>query len=280
MDSATSSQLQWHSARTGLGFPDLGELWKNRSLILVLAGRDIRVRYRQTLVGIAWALLQPMAMLLVFVTFFRLLGRVPAVGNDHYEVTLLCGLLPWQYFASTTSQSAGCLVANRQLVTKVYFPRLALPIALQLTAGVDFAVALLVLAGFYLFSGIPFAVSLLALPLAIVGLVLITMAVGAWLSAANAIYRDVEHAVPFVIQIGFFVSPVFFEVGAVIPKAWQVVFALNPMVGVLEGFRLALFGHSTLAPLGFVVSAAMAMALLVSGLIYFRRVDRILADRM
>ncbi len=257
---------------------DLAELWRYRDLLWVLAERDLRVRYKQTVVGVAWAILQPLSTVLVFSVFFHLLGRQPVASGAPYAVSLFCALLPWQLFAGALTQSSESLIANQNLITKVYFPRLLAPASCIVVCLADFGCSLLVLGGLFLWYGIVPGWAALCVP-AFVGLAcLAALAIGVWLSAFSALYRDFRYVVPFCIQIGFFVSPVLFETAALIPAEWRFLYGLNPMVGVIEGFRWALLG----APfpdggmLG--LSLAATLVLLAGGLVYFRRMERHFAD--
>jgi lipopolysaccharide transport system permease protein len=284
MNSKTTTDLKaplhWHAAPKSWTFPDLRELWEQRSLMIAFAARDIRVRYRQTLVGVAWALLQPLAMTLVFVIFFQLLGRNPSNSGTPFAVTLCCGLIPWQFFTNGVSLCTSSLVTNQQIITKVYFPRMVLPISTLLAAGADMAVALLVLTGFFAFYSVPLTWTVLILPFFAVQLLLMTLSLGLWLAAANAIYRDVEQAVPFCLQIMFFLSPVIYETEALVPPQWRTFFLLNPIAGIIEGFRWSLLGETPFPWLATCSSLLVTTILLAGGLLYFRRVERFVADRI
>ena len=278
--SEMNGSMRWHSAPKGWAFPDLRELWEQRSLINELAARDIRIRYRQTFVGVAWALLQPLAMTLVFVTFFQLLGRNPSNSGTPFAVTLCCGLVPWQFFTNGVSLCTSSLVTNQQIITKVYFPRMVLPVSTLLAAGADMAIALLVLAGLFVFYSVPLTSTVLILPFFVAQLLMMTLSLGLWLAAANALYRDVEQAVPFFLQIMFFLSPVVYETAALVPPQWRAVFLLNPVAGVIEGFRWSLLGEGPFPWLATCTSLIVTTILLAGGLFYFRRVERFVADRI
>ncbi len=263
---------------------DLAELWRYRELIGFLALRDIKVRYKQTLLGIGWAVLQPLATMVVFGVLFRaLLGRegMPTLEGVPYAVSTYCALVPWQLFARSLQSSGDSLVANQHLITKVYFPRLVAPLAPLLAAGVDFACAFAVLIGMMLAYGIPPTAAALALP----GFALLTvataLAVSLWLSALGAIYRDVRHVLPFLVQLWMFATPVVYTTESVLggrPEWLRVLYGLNPMTGVVEGFRWALLGAAEPPWMLLAVSIGVAMALLVSGLYFFRRLERSFAD--
>ncbi|QDU92537.1 ABC transporter permease [Lignipirellula cremea] len=272
--------LRYYQAQPGWRPIDLRELWRRRELIWILAARDLKVRYRQTAVGVAWALLQPLAMMTIFSLFFWLLGREPVEAGVPYAAALLCGLLPWQLLANTLTSATQSLVAHQNLVTKVYFPRAILPLSATIGGLVDFGVGFLLLAAALIWFGVVPSWPILLAPVFVLLTLLVSLALGLWLSAMNALYRDIGYVVPFLLQVGMFASPVVYQTSALIPEPWRVVFALNPMVGVLDGFRWSMLGHDppALAPL--LVSCVMLLLLLVGGMFYFRRVERFLADRI
>jgi lipopolysaccharide transport system permease protein len=272
--------LQYFGSRSGWQFVDLAELWRRRDVLGILALRDLKVRYRQTLVGIAWAVLQPLVMLIIFSVLFGLVGHQLASRDVPYALTVLCALAPWQLFANTLTQASGSLVANQGLIGKVYFPRLLLPLAAALPALADFAIGLMLLAGLLAFYGVVPSWPVLAIPALILLTVLAALAAGIWLAALNAIYRDVGFIVPFLLQVGFFVSPVIYQTDALIPERWRPWFALNPLVGLLEGFRWALLPGASAPWQAMLISLLVVLAVLVSGLAYFRRVERFVADRI
>ena len=245
----------------------------------MLAVRDLKVKYRQAVIGVAWSVIQPLATALIFVLLFGLLGNTPAAGGIPYGVFVLPGVVLWQLFAGSVSQMTGCLVANQNLIGKVYFPRLVLPIAVIIAALVDFAVGLGVVGAVLAIYGVVPAWTLVFAPIFVLLGLVSALAVGAWTSALNAIYRDTGFAVPFALQIGFFVSPVVYATDVLIPERWRPLVALNPMTGAVDGFRWALFGgpFPTLTVLLGVIAATVV---LLSGLWYFRRVEGYLADRI
>lgn len=259
---------------------DLRELYQYRDLLWMLTLRDLKVRYRQAVIGAAWAVIQPVGTMLLFGVLFDLLGRKPSSGVLPYSVTALCGLLPWQLFASSVIQASASLVNNRHVITKVYFPRMMLPAASVLCALVDFAIAFGVLAGLMAWFGVMPGWPALAMPLFLALAVLTALAVGLWLSALNALYRDFMYVVPFLVQVGLFLSPVVYETAVLIPRHWWPVYSLNPMVCVLEGFRWSLLGLPAPSAQTMAVSLAAGIALLVSGLAFFRKVEHAIADRI
>lgn len=254
---------------------DLGELWKFRELIYFLAWRDISVRYKQTVLGVLWAVLQPLLLMLVFTLIFGVLARVPSEGLP-YPVFVYAGLLPWQLFAHALIESSNSVVANERLITKVYFPRLIIPLASVVAGTVDFAIALGLLGVLMFFYGIPIAGTAWLLPLfALLGLAA-ALGVGLWLAALNVQFRDVRYTLPFLTQVGLLVTPIVYPT-RVVPEPWQAILALNPMAGVVEGFRWSLLG-TPLATTSLLVSALASLALLVTGTLYFRRMERVFAD--
>ncbi len=263
---------------------DVAELWRYRDLIGFLALRDIKIRYKQSLLGIGWAVLQPLATMVVFGVLFRaLLGRegMPTLEGVPYAVSTYCALVPWQLFARGVQSSGDSLVANKHLITKVYFPRLAAPIAPLLAAAVDFGCAFAVLLGMMAAFGIVPGLAVLALPLFVLLAVATALAVALWLSALGALYRDVRQTLPFLVQLWMFVTPVVYTTQSVLgerPEWVYVLYGLNPMTGVIEGFRWALLGAAE--PPWAVLSASGAVCglLLVSGLYFFRRLERSFAD--
>jgi lipopolysaccharide transport system permease protein len=262
-------------ARPGWASVDFAELWHYRELLLFQALRDIKVRYKQTALGAAWAILQPVLTMAVFTILFGRLAGVPSDGVP-YPIFAFSALLPWQLFAFALTQSSNSLVDNAPVLTKVYFPRLILPLASVLAGLVDFTIASGVLAGMMLYYGIVPGWGAMTLPLFILLALAAALAVGLWLSALNARYRDVRYTIPFLAQFWLFITPVAYS-STLVPKEWQVVYALNPMVGVIDGFRWALLGTTPPGPM-LLVSAMATVLVLIGGLLYFRRMERSLAD--
>jgi homopolymeric O-antigen transport system permease protein len=251
-------------------------IWQYRDLIYFLAWRDIKVRYKQMLLGIGWALLQPVMTMLVFSFFLGRLVRVPSDGIP-YPLFTFCALLPWQLFVRALTDSSNSLVANQNLLTKVYFPRLVVPLAAGLPALVDFAFALAALVAMMSYYDLFLTQAVWKLP----GLVLLAMGaalgIGIWLAALNVKYRDVKHIVPFFIQLWLFITPVVYPI-SLVPGRWRLLYSLNPMTSVVEGFRSIFLGTSTeLGPM-FAVSCAVVSLWMVGGLYYFRRMERTFAD--
>jgi lipopolysaccharide transport system permease protein len=277
------SPLQWEGGREvinrrtrGWRFLDLRELWTYRELVYFLTWRDVKVRYKQTAIGIAWAVLQPLAMMVVFTLLFGRLSKVPS-GGVPYPLFALAALLPWQLFSRTILDSTNSLVTNQQLLARVYFPRISVPLATTLAATVDFAVAaglLGILMAVYRVAPTP---ALMWLPAFVLLLLISALGVGFWLSALNVEYRDVMYVVPFLNQLWFFLTPVVYP-GSLVPAQWRVLYGLNPMTGVVEGFRWAILGvgEGPSSMLG--VSVLVAAALFISGIVWFRQRERTFVD--
>jgi lipopolysaccharide transport system permease protein len=264
---------------------NLKELWVFRELIYFLTWRDIKVRYKQTALGAAWAILQPFLTMVVFTIFFGRLAKVPS-DNVPYPIFSFTALLPWTLFTKALTDAGRSLVANRSMITKIYFPRLAIPIASVLGGVVDFALALVVLIGMMLYYNyipngdyrIAFGPELLALPLFLLLAVVTALGVGLWLSALNVLYRDINYILPFLTQFWLFITPVAYP-ASMIPGRWKLIYALNPMTGVVEGFRWSLLGSSASAPGPMLaISSIIAVVVLITGLFYFRRMERTFAD--
>ena len=261
---------------TGWRAINLAEIWRYRELLFFLTWRDIKLRYKQTALGVAWAVLQPLATMAVFAVFFGKLANMPSDGKP-YALFVLASLLPWQLFAFALTQSSNSLVAEQRIITKVYFPRLIVPIASVLSGLVDFAVALgLVILGMLVFGVVPTA-AILALPLFVAFAILTALAVGLWLSALNVQYRDVRYTIPFLTQFWMFASPVAYPT-SIVPEKYRVLYGLNPMAGVIEGTRWSLLGTDAPAWGLVAVSAAVVGLLLAGGLYYFKRMEKTFAD--
>lgn len=254
----------------------LGELWRYRELLYFLTLRDVKLRYKQTALGIAWAVLQPLATMAVFAIFFGKLGKMPSDGRP-YALFVLVSLLPWQLFAYALTQSSNSLVAEQRLITKVYFPRLIIPVASVLSGLVDFFVALVLVVIGMAFFGIMPTVAIVTLPLFVLFAVLTALAVGLWLSALNVQYRDVRYTIPFLAQFWMFASPVAYP-ASLVPEPYRALYGLNPMAGVIEGTRWALLGTEAPSWGLMAVSVAVVVLLLTGGMYYFKRMEKTFAD--
>jgi lipopolysaccharide transport system permease protein len=253
----------------------LGEVWAYRELLYFLVWREIRVRYKQTVLGVTWAVIQPFFTMVVFSVFF---GRLAGIETDGipYPVFAFAALLPWQLFAFSLIESSNSIVSNQRLLTKVYFPRVILPLASVCVGVVDFGIASGVLLGLMAYYGVTPGLAALTAPLWVALAVLTALAASLWLSSLNVRYRDIRYTLPFLAQLWLFCTPVAYPT-SIVPEAWRPLYALNPMVGVVDGFRWALLGaqppSATVA-----VSSAVMLVVLVSGLFYFRRTERTFAD--
>ena len=254
---------------------NLKDLWAYRELLYFLTWRDIKVRYKQTLLGFAWAILQPFFMMVVFTLFFGNLAKIPSEGIP-YPLFSYAALLPWTLFAEGITRSSNSLVQDRNLVQKVYFPRLVMPVSGILSPLVDFAIAFTILIGMMFYFGYSPTINVLLLPAFILLALMTSLGVGLWLSAINVKYRDVRYVIPFLIQLWLFASPVVYS-SSLLPEKYQIIYGLNPMAGVIEGFRWVLLGTEPPGSL-IAVSVAIVVILLISGAFYFRHNERIFAD--
>lgn len=260
----------------GWGSLRLKELWEYHELLYFLIWRDIKVRYKQTVLGAAWAILQPFLTMVVFSIFFGKLAKIPSDGVP-YPVFAYCALLPWQFFSNALTASGNSLVSNQGLITKVYFPRLVIPISAVLAGLVDFCISFVVLLMMMFYYGIVPTKAVLTLPLFLLFAIATALAVGLWLSALNVRYRDVRYTMPFLAQFWLFVTPVAYS-SSLVPETWRTLYGLNPMAGVVEGFRWALLGKTGgIGPL-MLLSALAVAVLLIGGLVYFRRMEKTFAD--
>lgn len=256
---------------------NLRDLWRYRELIYFMTWRDLKVRYKQTLLGAGWAILRPVLTMVVFSIFFGELAKVPSDGIP-YPIFTFTALLPWELFVSALSQASRSLVQNTHMVTKIYFPRLILPISSILAGLVDFLVAFLVLIGMMIYYKITPTVNVWTLPLFLLLALITALGVGFWLSAMNVLYRDVNYVTPFLTQFWLFITPIAYPV-SIIPEKWRLLYALNPMSGVVDGFRWALLGNTQSAPGPMLIlSSIIAVVVLISGMYYFRRMERQFAD--
>ncbi len=255
---------------------NLGDLWEYRELLYFLIWRDIKVRYKQTVFGVAWAVIQPLFMMFIFTIFFGRLARIPSDGLP-YPIFAYTALLPWQLFSRALTDASTSLVTNERLITKVYFPRLLIPASAVLASLVDFSIAFVLLLGMMFFYGIAPTAAVWTLPLFILLALMSALGIGFWLSALNAIYRDVRYTLPFLTQLWLFATPVVYP-ASMVPDKWRFLYGLNPMTGVVEGFRWALLGNSGGLDPMLAVSAIAVLVTFIGGLYYFRRMEKTLAD--
>lgn len=253
------------------------DLWKYRELFYLLAWRDILVRYKQTAIGIAWSVLRPLLTMAIFTFVFGKIAKLPSDGVP-YPVLVFAAMLPWQFFSNTVTEGSGSLIQNANIISKVYFPRIIIPIGAVVVSAVDFLISLALLSLLMIWYQFVPDWRILLLPVFLFLAIIVSIGLILWLSALNVKYRDFRYVVPFLVQIGLYVSPVGFS-SSIIPEQWRLLYSANPMVGVIDGFRWSILGgEGTLYWPGFALSVAIAMLLLASGIWYFRRTERSFAD--
>jgi lipopolysaccharide transport system permease protein len=255
---------------------DLDELWQYRELLFLLAWRDATVRYKQSVVGIGWAVIQPLMMMTIFTIVFGRFAKLPSDGLP-YAVFSLTALLPWNYFARSVTDSSNSLVGSSNLLTKIYFPRLILPISKVFSGLIDFAIAFVLLIGVMTWYRVAPSPRVIALPVFMLIAMLTAFGMGLWLTALNVKYRDVGFVVPFLVQIWMYLSPIAYS-SSIVPQKWRALYALNPMVGVVEGFRWALLGKTPPATQSVISSLGIVLLLVFSGLWYFKKMEHSFAD--
>ncbi|RPI22839.1 MAG: ABC transporter permease [Chloroflexota bacterium] len=263
-------------AARGWAWPKFRELWEYRELLFFFVWRDIKVRYKQTVLGAAWAIIQPFFTMVIFSLFFGRLAQVPSDGLP-YPIFSYAALVPWTFFATALTQASNSLVLNANMVKKIYFPRLTLPIATVLAGVVDFALAFVVLLGMMLFYGLTPTINVLWLPLFLLLALITSLGVSLWLAAMNVQFRDVHYTIPFLTQAWLLLTPIAYP-SSLLSEPWRTWYGLNPMAGVVEGFRWALLGTDTPPGPMMIVSAVVTLVLFVSGAFYFRRMEQSFAD--
>ena len=274
--TATTRDTIVIEARRSLFDLEIRAVWQARELLYFLAWRDVAVRYKQTLMGASWAVVQPVSIIVIFTLVFGTLAKIPSEGLP-YSIFALAALLPWTFFAQATGRSANSLVNNAGLITKIYFPRVLLAVASIALPAVDFAISLLTLAGLMVWYRIAPSWGLLALPLFLLLAAITALAVGLFLSPINARYRDVGHGLPFFIQLWMYASPVVYP-ASLVPEQWRLLYSLNPMVGVIDGFRWALLATTAPNFTSLTASAAVIVCLFIGALVHFNRISRTSAD--
>jgi lipopolysaccharide transport system permease protein len=253
------------------------DIWRYRELFYFLAWRDILVRYKQTAIGIAWALIRPFLTMVVFTVVFGNIAKLPS-GGAPYPILVFAAMLPWQFFANALSESSNSLISNSNLISKVYFPRMIVPTSAVIVSFVDFMISGIILLGLMAWYNFVPDWRILTLPLFILIAFAAAMGAGLWLAALNVEYRDFRYIVPFIVQFGLYISPVGFS-SSVVPEQWRLIYSLNPMVGVIDGFRWAILGGGSSIYLpGFALSLGLVVLMLISGIWYFRRTERTFAD--
>jgi lipopolysaccharide transport system permease protein len=253
------------------------DLWRYRHLFYFLAWRDILVRYKQTIIGLVWALIRPLLTMIVFVIVFGKLAKLPSEGVP-YPILVFAALLPWQFFSNAFTEAANSLISNSNMISKVYFPRLVIPTSAVIVSFVDFMISGIILVGLMLWYGFAPDWRIITLPVFTVIAFAAAMGAGLWIAALNVKYRDFRYIIPFVVQIGLYVSPVGFS-SSIIPENWRLLYSINPMVGVIDGFRWAILGDNIqLYWPGFLLSLTLVLIILVTGIVYFRKTEKTFAD--
>lgn len=255
---------------------ELGEIWENRELLYFFIWRNIKVRYKQTVLGGAWAIIQPFLTMVVFSIFFGRLAGIPSDGVP-YPIFTFAALVPWTFFANALTQAGNSLLEHERMITKIYFPRLLLPLSAVLSGLIDFAIAFAILIGMMFWYRLTPTIGILLVPFFILTATLTALGVGLWLSALNVQYRDVRYVIPFLVQFWLFSTPIAYP-SSLVPQQWQFLYGLNPMAGVVEGFRWALLGTANISPGLILASFVMMLIVLVGGLYYFRRMEETFAD--
>lgn len=278
MEQSSSERITVIKPTNGWAALNLRDMWLYRELIFFMTWRDLKVRYKQTILGVGWAILQPFLTMVVFSIFFGSLAAVPSDGVP-YPIFSYTALIPWTLFSKALQDASRSLVANSHMITKVYFPRMILPVSSVLAGVIDFLIAFIVLMGMMLYFNITPTANIWTLPLFLLLALITAIAVGLWLSALNVLYRDINYILPFLTQLWMYLTPIAYPT-SMVPEKWRVVYALNPMTGVVEGFRWALLGTGQPPGMMTLVSAGVALALLISGMFYFKRMERLFADRV
>ena len=254
------------------------DLWRYRELFYFLAWRDILVRYKQTVIGMAWALIRPFLTMVVFTIVFGKIAKLPSEGDTPYAILVFAAMLPWQFFANSLAECSNSLISNSNLISKVYFPRLIVPTSAVVVSFVDFLISGMILLGLMAWYDFVPSWRIITLPLFIAIAFAASMGAGLWLASLNVQYRDFRYIVPFIVQFGLYISPVGFS-SSIVPEQWRFFYALNPMVGVIDGFRWAILGgNSHIYVPGFLLSLGLVLILLISGIWYFRKMERTFAD--
>ena len=254
------------------------DLWRYRELFYILSWRDIAVRYQQTAIGIVWAILRPLLTMIVFTVIFGRLAKLPSDGNVPYAIMVYTAMLPWQFFASSVSESSNSLVDNTQLITKVYFPRIVIPISSVVTSFIDFLVSFTILVLLMAYFRFTPSWNIVFLPVFLLIAFLAATGVGLYITALNVKYRDFRYVIPFVVQFGLYISPVGFS-SSIVPEKYRLLYSLNPMVGVIDGFRWAILGaESTIYLPGFLISIGVMLFFLMLGIYKFRKMEKTFAD--
>ncbi len=276
MSSNSKYFIQIEAGKSGKNY--WKDLWRYRELFYILSWRDILVRYKQTVIGTAWSLIRPLLTMIVFTIVFGRIAKLPTDGIP-YPVFVFTGLLPWQFFSTALSESSNSLVSNANLITKVYFPRMIVPASSIITSFVDFLISFMLMVVMMIYYQVTPSVNLVLLPFFIIFAFACSFGVGLFLTALNVKYRDFRHIIPFIVQFGLYVSPVGYS-SKIVPEEWRFLYSINPMVGVIDGFRWCILGVDNIYWTGFFISIAITMSILVLGIWYFRKTERTFADNI
>jgi lipopolysaccharide transport system permease protein len=275
MNDQTEYTLVLEAGRTEKNY--WKDLWRYRELFYFIAWRDILVRYKQTAIGIAWSVIRPFLTMIVFTLIFGKLAKLPSEGVP-YPILVFAAMLPWQFFSNSLSEASSSLIHNASMLTKIYFPRIVVPASSVIVSVVDFLISFVILGLLMAWYGFVPGWRMFSLPLFLLLAFAASFGFSLWLAALNVKYRDFQYVVPFIVQFGLYISPVGFT-SSIVPEKWRLLYSLNPMVGVIDGFRWAILGGNTLLywP-GFLISTALTVVILISGFRYFRKTERVLAD--
>ena len=253
------------------------DLWQYRELFFFLSWRDILIRYKQTVIGIAWSVIRPLLTMIIFTVVFGSIAKLPSQGFP-YPIMVFCAMLPWQFFSNAVGDGSNSLISNANLLSKIYFPRIIVPVSSIIVSIIDFLISFVILCGLMVFYQFIPDWRIITLPLFFALALIISLGCSFWLSALNVEYRDFRYVVPFILQIGLYISPVGFS-SSIVPQQWQFLYSLNPMVGVIEGFRWAILGANTQVYwTGIILSVLLSLFIFITGLMYFRKVERKFAD--
>lgn len=255
------------------------DLWRYRELFYILSWRDVKVRYKQTVIGAVWSIIRPLLTMVVFTVIFGKIGKFPSEGAAPYAIMVYAAMLPWQFFSTSLTEASGSLVGNVNLITKVYFPRLIIPASSVITSFVDFLISFVILVGLMAWYRFVPNWHIVFLPLFLITAFMASFGISLYLTALNVKYRDFRYIIPFIVQFGLYISPVGFS-SSIVPEKWKMLYYLNPMVGVIDGFRWAILGENHLYMPGFILSNGIVLLFMIFGILYFRKTEKSFADNI
>lgn len=255
------------------------DVWRFRELFYILTWRDVKVRYKQTVIGAAWSVIRPLLTMIVFTIIFGKIAKLPSEGTAPYAIMVFAAMLPWQFFSNALSEGSNSLVTNANLISKVYFPRLIVPASAVITSFVDFLISFGILVVMMIGYRYTPDWKIVLLPVFLVFAFIAAFGIGLWLTALNVKYRDFRYIIPFIVQFGLYISPVGFS-SSIVPEKWRMLYYMNPMVGVIDGFRWCILGENNIYVPGFLLSIAVSIAFLIIGLVYFRKTEKTFADHI